>query len=103
MQFCHQLEKKDDEEQSKGLKNHEKQSERKAAPFVASEGWSHNWKKTFGVHQLNVCGGKLSARNEKEEIYHFTNGLHKIVEKKGLTGEQFCQFLLMTSWICLKT
>lgn len=56
--------------------------------FTASDGWLSRWKNRFGIRQLNICGEKLSAENQREELETFKRRFQRMIEKKGLGGDQ---------------
>lgn len=56
--------------------------------FTASNGWLFRWKRRYGVRQLRICGERLSAQDQKEELDKFKRKFFRIIEKRGLTGDQ---------------
>lgn len=56
--------------------------------FKASDGWLTRWKKRYEIRRMNICGEKLNAQPQLEELNKFKRKPHKILTKDGYTGEQ---------------
>ena len=56
--------------------------------FTASDGWLSRWKRRYGIRKLAICGEKLSAQTQMEELQAFKRRLHAIIMKKNLVAEQ---------------
>ncbi|KAM6459279.1 jerky protein homolog-like [Liasis olivaceus] len=54
--------------------------------FTASVGWLDRWKKHYGIHQLSVCGKKLSSNFQEMEA--FKKKFQDFIETESLTGDQ---------------
>lgn len=66
----------------------EQQPERDEEKFTASDGWLSRWKRRYNIRELNICGEKLSAESQKEELQKFKLKFHAIMQTRGLTAEQ---------------
>lgn len=49
--------------------------------FTASNGWLFRWKKRYGVRQLR-------AQDQKGELDKFKHTFYRIIERRGLSGDQ---------------
>ncbi|XP_046737740.1 jerky protein homolog-like [Diprion similis] len=54
--------------------------------FTASCGWLDRWKKRHGIHQLSICGEKLSA--DEGGLTKFKNEFEKLVAEEGYSRDQ---------------